>query len=161
MYISNHSSSTISSQSDDMLIFKSHSKEEVSSEISIITDYLSIEERREEEKGMILKHISGYATSGEMTAILGASGAGKTTLLSILCGRNSNYTGVFKINGKEVSDSSLRKVCRFVRQNDLFYEYLTVEEHLYYQAILRLGDRATQQIRNRLVWVLLTSLSHE
>ena len=27
-------------------------------------------------------------------------------------------------------------MCRFVRQSDLFYEYLTVEEHLYYQAIL-------------------------
>lgn len=40
--------------------------------------------------------------------IIEYSGAGKTTLLSILCGRNSNYTGIFKINGKEVSDSSLR-----------------------------------------------------
>ena len=46
-----------------------------------------------------------------------------------------------------------RKVCRFVRQSDLFYEYLTVEEHLYYQAILRLGDRPEAEIRDRLVWV--------
>ena len=92
-----------------------------------------------------------------------ASGAGKTTLLSVLCGRNTGFTGSFKINGKEVSDSSLRlsearrdecrNVCRFVRQNDLFYEYLTVEEHLYYQAILRLGDRSEEEIRDRLVWV--------
>lgn len=91
------------------------------------------------------------------------SGAGKTTLLSILCGRNSSFTGDFKLNGKEVGASSLRfecmnkvmnrKVCRFVRQHDLFYEYLTVEEHLYYQAILRLGDRSFQEIRNRLIWV--------
>ena len=44
-------------------------------------------------------------------------------------------------------------MCRFVRQNDLFYEYLTVEEHLYYQAILRLGDRSEEEIRDRLVWV--------
>ena len=75
MYISNHSSSTFSSQSDDILLFKSHSKGEVDSEISIITEDLPIDEAnfsREEEKGMILKHISGYATSGEMTAILGA-----------------------------------------------------------------------------------------
>lgn len=67
---------------------------------------------------MILKHINGYATSGQMTAILGArfgrrkglnrSGAGKTTLLSILCGRNTGYTGTFRINGREVNDSSLR-----------------------------------------------------
>ena len=44
-------------------------------------------------------------------------------------------------------------MCRFVRQSDLFYEYLTVEEHLYYQAILRLGDRPEAEIRDRLVWV--------
>ena len=44
-------------------------------------------------------------------------------------------------------------MCRFVRQNDLFYEYLTVEEHLYSQAILRLGDRSEEDIRDRLVWV--------
>ncbi|KAK8827303.1 hypothetical protein WA556_000928 [Blastocystis sp. ATCC 50177/Nand II] len=103
---------------------------------------------------MILKHINGYATSGQMTAILGASGAGKTTLLSILCGRNTGYTGTFRINGREVNDASLRKVCRFVRQSDLFYEYLTVEEHLYYQAILRLGDRPEAEIRDRLVWIV-------
>ena len=70
------------------------------------------------DEGWILKHINGYATSGQMTAILGArfgrrkglsrSGAGKTTLLSILCGRNTGYTGTFRINGREVNDASLR-----------------------------------------------------
>ena len=70
------------------------------------------------DEGWILKHINGYATSGQMTAILGArfgrrkglsrSGAGKTTLLSILCGRNTGYTGTFRINGCEVNDASLR-----------------------------------------------------
>ena len=70
------------------------------------------------DEGWILKHINGYATSGQMTALLGArfgrrkglsrSGAGKTTLLSILCGRNTGYTGTFRINGREVNDSSLR-----------------------------------------------------
>lgn len=70
------------------------------------------------DEGWILKHINGYATSGQMTAILGArfgrrkglsrSGAGKTTLLSILCGRNTGYTGTFRINGREVNNASLR-----------------------------------------------------
>lgn len=140
--------------------------------------HVSIEEtgrpsQEDTNQKMILKHIDGYASTGEMTAILGArlhynfslipSGAGKTTLLSILCGRNSNFTGQFSINGREVGASSLRsfqsflitnrKVCRFVRQHDLFYEFLTVQEHLYYQAILRLGDKGEQQIRDRLVWV--------
>ena len=51
-------------------------------------------------------------------------------------------------------------MCRFVRQNDLFYEYLTVEEHLYYQAILRLGDRREEEIRDRLVWVRALTPPH-
>ena len=38
------------------------------------------------------------------------SGAGKTTLLSILCGRNSNFSGEFRINGREVGASSMRYV---------------------------------------------------
>lgn len=53
-----------------------------------------------------------------------------------------------------MNGTSLRQVCRFVRQHDLFYEFLTVEEHLYYQAILRLGDRPKDEIRNRMIWVI-------
>ena len=45
---------------------------------------------------------------GKIYGLIGRNGAGKTTLLSILCGRNSNFTGEFKINGREVSASSLR-----------------------------------------------------
>ena len=60
------------------------------------------------EQIKILSNLSVKFESGVFYAIMGHSGSGKTTLLSILCGRNSNYTGIFKINGKEVSDSSLR-----------------------------------------------------
>ena len=49
------------------------------------------------------------------------------------------------------------RVCRFVRQHDLFYEFLTVQEHLYYQAILRLGNHSEQIVRDRLVWVCFNS----
>ena len=55
---------------------------------------------------------------------------------------------------------SVRQVCRFVRQHDLFYEYLTVEEHLYYQAILRIGDRPYEEIQNRLIWVCFFIFYH-
>ena len=96
---------------------------EIREEESIIESYSSASSSAENlpplpDENMILKHINGYATSGQMTAILGArfwrrkglsrSGAGKTTLLSILCGRNTGYTGTFRINGREVNDASLR-----------------------------------------------------
>ena len=139
---------------------------------SDLSSFPLVEEIPPRNDGLILRHINGFAKHGEMTAILGArytsnetldsSGAGKTTLLSVLCGRNSNFTGNFTINGNKVNATSLRRVCRFVRQHDLFYEFLTVEEHLYYQAILRLGDRPEKEIRNRLIWARndLGTLTH-
>ena len=131
--------------------------------------HVSIEEtgrpsQEDTNQKMILKHIDGYASTGEMTAILGARLHYNFSLIPSGAGK----TGQFSINGREVGASSLRsfqsflitnrKVCRFVRQHDLFYEFLTVQEHLYYQAILRLGDKGEQQIRDRLVWVCLLCL---
>ena len=137
---------------------------------SDLSSFPLIEEVPPRNDGLILRHINGFAKHGEMTAILGAryetkrhldgSGAGKTTLLSVLCGRNSNFTGKFSINGNQVNETTLRRICRFVRQHDLFYEFLTVEEHLYYQAILRLGDRPQKEIRNRLVWARTVRRCH-
>lgn len=170
---SSQSSTQVSAQSSTQVAAQSSTHPSTQSSAHVSIEEAVQPSQEEANQNMILKHIDGYASTGEMTAILGArsncimpfitSGAGKTTLLSILCGRNSNFTGQFSINGREVSASSLRsihlfqityrKVCRFVRQHDLFYEFLTVQEHLYYQAILRLGDQAERQIRDRLVWV--------
>ena len=115
--LSTHSSLTqqLSNQPSFTQQLSLHSLTQQLSTHSSLTHQLS---NTSTDEGWILKHINGYATSGQMTAILGArfgrrkglsrSGAGKTTLLSILCGRNTGYTGTFRINGREVNDASLR-----------------------------------------------------
>ncbi|KAK8792777.1 hypothetical protein WA158_004941 [Blastocystis sp. Blastoise] len=103
---------------------------------------------------LILDNISGYIHAGEMTAILGASGAGKTTLLTTLSGRNNNFRGNLKINGEIVSSSVMRNVCRYVQQFDRFFETLKVEEHIYFQARLRLKDKSEEEIQERVEWIM-------
>ena len=165
--------SSLTQKSDTVIVSMGDDKTQASlTSKSDLSSFPLVEEIPPRNDGLILRHINGFAKHGEMTAILGArytsnetldsSGAGKTTLLSVLCGRNSNFTGNFTINGNKVNATSLRRVCRFVRQHDLFYEFLTVEEHLYYQAILRLGDRPEKEIRNRLIWARndLGTLTH-
>lgn len=51
-------------QIDEEEIIVSNTSTETPGEIEIVVE--------NEDEGMILKHIDGYATSGEMTAILGA-----------------------------------------------------------------------------------------
>ncbi|KAF7495279.1 ATP-binding cassette sub-family G member 4 [Sarcoptes scabiei] len=73
----------------------------------------------------ILKNLSGYFQSGEVTAIMGPSGAGKSTFLEILAGRKSKgLTGHLKVRNIE----QLR--IAYVPQNNYLMHNLTVFETL-------------------------------
>jgi ABC-type multidrug transport system ATPase subunit len=65
-------------------------------------------------------------------AIMGASGSGKTTLLDVLNFRNKmKVSGLVAINGQQIrSEKSLSFVSAYVTQQDLFFDTLTVKEHL-------------------------------
>ena len=65
------------------------------------------------------------------------SGAGKTTFVDVLAGR-VDYCGSYSMNGREVSAESIREKSAYVQQEDMFFPYLTVREHLWFQAQLRL-----------------------
>ena len=85
----------------------------------------------------IISNVDGYANSGEILAIMGASGAGKTTLLNVLNFRNRGklkITGQIGLNGKSVKTiEEMREASSYVQQDDLFIGYLTVKEHLLFQ----------------------------
>ena len=93
----------------------------------------------------ILKGVSGIAKSGNLLAIMGASGSGKTTLLNVLTNRNTGRLqigGQVKVNGVNMG-TSISKVAAYVQQEDLFVGVLTVYQHLWFQAMLRMDQNTT------------------
>jgi len=87
----------------------------------------------------------------EVLAIMGASGAGKTTLLNVINFRNRGQLkidGEIMLNGRSVkSVSQLSSISGYVQQDDLFVGYLTVKEHLLFQAMLRMETNVTRKER--------------
>lgn len=72
-------------------------------------------------------------------------GSGKTTLLNTLAGRAlTGVSGKILLNGVSYQ-KRMKRMLAYVLQEDLFFENLTVEEHLTYTALLRLPGHFTKQ----------------
>nr|QNH67901.1 ATP-binding cassette transporter subfamily G-like protein 2 [Brachionus rotundiformis] len=116
-----------------------------------------------EEPKKLVSNVDGYASLGEVMAIMGASGAGKTTLLNVLNFRNRGklkITGQIALNGRAVrSIEEIREVSSYVQQDDLFIGYLTVREHLLFQAMLRMDKDSTKKERMARVNKILQDLN--
>ena len=81
------------------------------------------------------------------TAIFLCSGAGKTTLLNLLNGRNQGnlkLEGSIKINGHSPT-KGFASFSAYVQQDDMFIGTITVREHLWVQAMLRMDKALTKQ----------------
>jgi len=85
----------------------------------------------------ILQNVSGVAKAGEILAIMGPSGSGKTTLLDVLAGRVAYQGGEVTLGARPMTKKLTRQVA-YVRQEDLFFEDLSVRDQLTYTALLRL-----------------------
>ena len=80
----------------------------------------------------ILKGLTGYFRSGNLTAIMGPSGAGKSTLLECVSGfRKKGLSGDVRITG-----SSSIKI-GLIAQNDQLLNQLTVKEALIFASKLK------------------------
>ena len=78
----------------------------------------------------------------EVFGLLGPNGAGKTTLINILTGNMNPNTGELKIFGHTYKDKRVvKQLIGVVPQFDVFFEELTVNDHLQLVAKLHNVDR--------------------
>ena len=89
----------------------------------------------------VLFEASGEARPGEILAVMGPSGAGKTTLLNILADRaalgEGHWTGCVTLNGQGPPRGWKRSVA-YSMQKDIFFDKLTIRDHLECTAACRL-----------------------
>ena len=105
----------------------------------------------------ILSGISGIASPGQITAIMGASGAGKSTFLDILARKNKRglTTGSMYVNGEKLMDNEYKNVIGYVDQEDALLPTLTVQETIMTSALLRLpGDMGRPLKERRVIEVM-------
>ncbi|XP_053681608.1 protein scarlet [Sabethes cyaneus] len=105
----------------------------------------------------IINNVSGAVTPGTLIALMGSSGAGKSTLMSALAYRTQPGTvvqGDVLVNGHPIGPYMYR-LSGFVHQDDLFVGSLTVGEHLYFMAKLKLERSVNRKHAARLIQDLL------
>lgn len=95
----------------------------------------------------VLKGVSLRLASSEFVAILGPSGCGKTSLLRII-GGFSDYTGILRIDGRDVAGAPpYRRNIGIVFQDYALFPHKTVVENIGYG--LRMRSVAKPQIASR------------
>ncbi|KAL1398876.1 hypothetical protein pipiens_008614 [Culex pipiens pipiens] len=105
----------------------------------------------------IINNVSGAVTPGTLIALMGSSGAGKSTMMSALAYRTQPGTivqGDVLVNGQPIGPYMYR-LSGFVHQDDLFVGSLTVSEHMYFMAKLKLDRGVSKASVERLIQELL------
>lgn len=93
---------------------------------------------------------------------LQCSGAGKTTLLNILNQRNIRslkVTGDLRVNGMKF-EREITAISGYVQQDDLFIGRLTVREHLWFQAMLRMNRQCGKEERMQRIEEVIQEVKH-
>ncbi|KAH3877254.1 uncharacterized protein LOC127871196 [Dreissena polymorpha] len=96
------------------------------------------------EVNHILKNVFGGVEPGQFMAVMGPSGAGKTTLMNCLAGRSPVTSGEITIGGLKLTKDLRRRVC-YVLQEDAFFPKLTLQETLWFVAMIRLPEDIPEQ----------------
>ncbi|CAN6471143.1 unnamed protein product [Victoria cruziana] len=108
----------------------------------------------------LLNRVSGEARDREILAVLGASGSGKSTLIDALANRiaKGSLRGTVKLNGEVVGQRLMRSMSAYVRQDDLLFPMLTVEETLLFAAEFRLPRTLPKEKKHARVQALIEQL---
>ncbi|EEC08745.1 ABCA5 transporter, putative [Ixodes scapularis] len=90
-------------------------------------------------RAVALNRINLNIYEGQITVLLGHNGSGKTTLMNIFAGLTSPSGGVARICGYDVTKSTAqaRQSMGYCQQSNVFFDDLTVREHLIYFGTLK------------------------
>ncbi|XP_043270410.1 pleiotropic drug resistance protein TUR2-like [Venturia canescens] len=101
----------------------------------------------------LVNNVRGAVRPGDLTAILGGSGAGKSSLMTALALRTGPgiiVHGDIRINGQIPGPSFMRHCSGFMHQEDIFIGTMTVLEHMWFMARMKLDRRMENwEIRER------------
>lgn len=92
-----------------------------------------------------LKSISLEVNEGEVFGFLGPNGAGKSTTIKLLLNLIRPTSGSLTIDGKAVSEKSVRRSIGYLPENPYFYDHLSAAELLRFGGkSCNMDDRAIQ-----------------
>jgi ABC-type multidrug transport system ATPase subunit len=74
--------------------------------------------------------------AGELIALVGPNGAGKTTFLNLAAGLLQPSSGWVEVDGQVAGSVDARRALSYLPDTPVFYEDLSVGEHLHYVAAL-------------------------
>ena len=84
--------------------------------------------------------------AGELVALIGPNGAGKTTFLNLAAGLLDPTSGKVEVDGHVPGSLEARAALSFLPDSPVFYEDLSVVEHLEYVAALHGAENAEARI---------------
>ncbi|XP_076242450.1 protein scarlet-like isoform X7 [Calliopsis andreniformis] len=102
----------------------------------------------------LIDNVRGVAKPGHLTAIIGASGAGKSSLMTALAFRTGPEVlirGDIKVNGASINSSYMMLNSGYMHQEDMFVETMTVVEHLWFMARMKVNEKMhTSHVREKI-----------
>jgi ABC-2 type transport system ATP-binding protein len=103
---------------------------------------------RSYDEFMALGSLSLEIEAGEMVALVGPNGAGKTTFLTLAAGLLEPTAGTIEIGGAPAGTIPARRGLSYLPDTPVFYEDLSLDEHLAYVAALHgVADSAARSAR--------------
>ena len=105
-------------------------------------------------------NLSFSVEQGECFCLLGVNGAGKSTTFKSLTKQVEPTSGTIKIAGSEINTffHSVKRMIGYCPQQNLIFDYMSVEEHLYYFASIK---GIPKQLRKILVDEMIAELNLE
>ena len=101
----------------------------LANEIELVFQNVSHTISSENCQRQVLSEVCGFASPGQILAVMGPSGSGKTTLLNVLSGRVKPSQGSITLNGVSIN-KQLRRRIGYVLQQDIFFASLTLKQTL-------------------------------